>query len=129
MTLIKAAIRAGVRPTTMILGADNRKRWSKLDLLVMQAYEQYESEVCQNCGMPIWLCRNTDHRLLVRVKEKPACYATAEVQKWNEKHKDQDADKTAVPEFYTRDETPLTDFRDSYYLALAEEAEEAESDD
>jgi hypothetical protein len=110
----------------MILGADSRKPYSSLDVLVMLAYEQYQKEMCSEHGGPIWLCRNPDPRLQVRVKEMPGCYAKSEVDEVRKKHKDDDENVAFRPEFYTRDDTPLVDFRSSYYDALS--AEDDDSD-
>lgn len=129
MLSIEAAIRSGVRPTTMILGEDNRKAWSDMDVLVMLAYEAYKSEQCAQCGHPRWLCRNEDPRLQVKIKQDD-CYAKQEITKYEEAHKD-DSDRAAVyPVFYTTDKAPLVEFREIYRAQeAAARAEEAEDDD
>ena len=127
MPLIEAAIRSGVRPTTMILGADNRKKWSQMDVLIMHAYENYKNEQCPEHGGPTWLCRHPDDpNLQVRIVEKPKCYAAMELEAWDEKHKDDEAKRSvfAVPEFWTRDERPLVTYRESYREAQAQAEDE-----
>src|SRR5690606_2250989 len=52
LTLIEAAITAHVRPTTMILGADNRKAYSDMDVLLLQAYQTIQNEKCPQHGGP-----------------------------------------------------------------------------
>lgn len=129
MSLIKAALAAGVRPTTMILGEDNRKAWSTLDVLVMQAYQIVLDEQCQQCGLPRWLCRNEDPRLQVKVKFDD-CYAANEVKAAEKKHADDDTKPgVAFPEFYTTDGSQLSEYRALYYEQLAAERAEAEDDD
>jgi hypothetical protein len=126
---IEAAIRSGVRPTTMILGEDNRKAWSDLDVLVMLAYEGYKSEQCSQCGHPRWLCRNEDPRLQVKIKQDD-CYAKQQITKYEESHKD-DSDKVPVyPVFYSTDNRALVEFRSVFReQEAAARAEEAEDDE
>lgn len=115
MEAIEASIRAGVRPTTMILGEDNRKAWSRMDVLVMRAYERYKKEICPDCSNPLWLCRQSDPNLQVRMRPIDACYATAESKKHFERNKDDADAASAVPEFYARDGRPLVEYRASYF--------------
>lgn len=112
----------------MLLGADNRKRWSKLDVLVMQAYQIVEEERCSQCGLPRYLCHSDDPRLQVRIKED-SCYAKQEVDKYEEGRKEGSKSGSAYPEFYTTDGTPLTDFRALYYKQLSDERAEALGED
>lgn len=128
LSLIKASLAAGVRPTTMILGEDNRKPWSHLDVLIMQAYQIIEDERCSQCGAPRWLCRNEDPRLQVKIKVDD-CYAKQEISKFEDSRKDKDKGGVAYPEFYTTDGTPLEDFRALYYKQLAEERAEERDED
>lgn len=112
----------------MILGADNRKKWSTLDVLIMQAWEILEAERCSQCGLPKWLCHNDDPLLQVRVKEDK-CWVKPEIDEHEKKRADDDDFRggVAYPEVYSRDEAPLERFRDTYYEALA--AEDAEQED
>lgn len=113
----------------MILAADNRKRWSKLDVLIMRAYQRFKNEQCPEHGGPIWLCRHPDDpNLQVRITEKSTCYAADEVKAWEERHKDDEMKKSAVPEFWTRDGRPLHTYRESYYAAKATEGSEEDED-
>lgn len=127
MLLIEAAIRNGVRPTTMILGEDNRKAWSDLDVLVMLAYETFKAEQCPQCGHPRWLCRNEDPRLQVRIREDD-CYAKQQVTAHEEGRKDSEKGGAVIPEFYTTDDTPLVEYRALYQQQLAAERAELEDD-
>lgn len=113
----------------MILGEDNRKAWSNLDVLVMLAYEGYKSEQCSSCGHPRWLCRNEDPRLQVKINEDD-CYAKQQVTQYEESHKDDDSKKAIYPTFYATDQTPLVEFRQVYREQQAQaRAEEEEEDD
>ncbi|WP_217182694.1 hypothetical protein [Streptomyces sp. AC495_CC817] len=126
--MIRASITAGVRPTTMILGEDNRKAWSHLDVLAMQAFQIIEDERCGQCGLPRWLCKNDDPRLQVRIKVD-SCYAKQELDKFEEERKKGDSGGLAYPEFYTKpDNIPLHEFRALYYEQLAAERAEDEGD-
>lgn len=110
----------------MILGEDNRKAWSKMDILVMQAYGQFKREQCHSCGMPTWICRNEDSTLIAR-KKVVKCWVTAEVDEWRESAKDSSDAKFIQPEIYSRDGRELSEYRIPYYEALAAaRAEEAE---
>lgn len=112
----------------MILGADNRKRWSKLDVLILNAYQRYLDETCGQHGGPVWMCRCEDPRLQVRTVEV-ACYAKQEVEKYQEAHKDDKHQVPVVPEFYATDGTPLIEFRDIYKQQMAAERAEAAAAD
>lgn len=129
VTLIKAGITAGVRPTTMILGADSRKKWSDLDVMVMQAYQIMESERCSQCGGPRWLCDSDDPALRTRIKESQ-CDAKRELEKAEETRKDGDNKGiTLYPEFWTADGRDLVEFRALYREQVAREAAEDADED
>lgn len=112
----------------MILGEDNRKAWSDLDVLVMQAYQIHEDERCQQCGRPRWLCHNDDRTLMVRVRTDE-CEATKVLKDHDESTKGDRAGIISYPEFYDRDDAyaspgSLVKYRQGYYEQLAEEAKE-----
>lgn len=119
-------MKAGVTPTTVILGGDKRK-WTPLDALILHAFQIVEDERCPQHGGPLWLCHNSDARLQVRIREDE-CYAKQEIDKYEESRKDKDRGGAARPEFYSVDGTPLIEFRELYYKQLAEEAAEAAED-
>lgn len=114
----------------MLLGADNRKKWSHLDILVMQAYQTVQDEKCSQCGYPRWICQSDDPKLQVRVNEYH-CYGKQELEKYDEAHRE-DGQKgvSTYPEWYHLDGEPLINFRDLYYEQQAREAasEAAEED-
>lgn len=110
----------------MILGADNRKKYSDMDVIIMLGYEQYKREQCPHCGYATWLCRNSDPRLQVR-KKVEACWVDQQVDDWKENPQNGEEDAKFIrPEMYARDETPLHEFRQPYFERKAEEAREAE---
>lgn len=113
----------------MILGADNRKKWSEQDVLIMQAYQIWQSEKCSQHGGPVWLCDNEDSKLQVRVNEV-SCYAKQELELAEESRKDDDKKGVVlVPEFYDLGGRDLVEFRDLYRQQKAREhAEEAEEE-
>ncbi|OJU44476.1 MAG: hypothetical protein BGN98_13915 [Microbacterium sp. 69-7] len=113
----------------MILGEDNRKPYSQMDVLISLAYERYKNETCPEHGGPIWLCRNADPTLQVKVVDTPACYATQEVRLYEEKHKDDDEKVSVKAEFYSRIDLPLHKYRDRYYADLMAPDEEDEPAD
>lgn len=114
----------------MILGEDNRKKWSEMDVLIMLGYEQYKREHCHICNQPIWLCNNDDPRLQARKKVR-ACWIDQQVEDWRENPQNGEEDaKYIQPEIYSRDDTPLHEFREPYFESKAREAaEEAEGQD
>lgn len=113
----------------MILGKDNRKRWSSLDVLIMLAYKIYLREKCPNCGYPTWICNSEDSVLIAR-KKTVKCWVSREVDDWREGMKEGDDAKYIRPEVYSRDGRALWEFREPYYEELARQrAEEAEEDD
>jgi hypothetical protein len=59
--------------------------WVPFDFLLLEAYQTLEDESCNECGNPIWVCRN-DEATNVGFKIKVGkCFAKAELDKWLEK--------------------------------------------
>lgn len=85
-----------------------------------------EDETCNECGNPIWVCRN-DSATNVGFKVKTTvCYAKAELDKWREK---QDKKKTKAKPgelpyimAYTYDDGPMPS-RMEYYQGLSDKIE------
>lgn len=75
-------------------------------------------------------CRSDDPRLLVRIKERPACYAAEEMRGYEEKHKDDEDKRAAQAEFYYRgeEELPIKKLRDGYFAAFAASEDDPEDD-
>lgn len=83
-----------------------------------------EDETCQQCGNPIWICRN-DSADNVGFKVKIAtCFADAELEKWREKEEKKKSKKKIYGSYpytvaYSYDERDLPS-RAQFYKALAE---------
>ena len=83
-----------------------------------------EDETCKQCGSPIWVCRN-DSADNVGFKIKEAkCYATAELEKWQEKEDKKKSKRKKYGTYpytvaYTYDDSPMPS-RMSFYKSLME---------
>lgn len=105
----------------MILGSDNRKKWSSLDILLNLAYQTLQAERCGQCGNYRWICQNSDPKLNVRIKDD-YCFVKAELEKEDESRKEKAKGTQLIPEMYHRDDLPLHQLRDSYREQQEEEA-------
>ena len=63
------------------MGTDNRKRWSKWDIVLAQAFQILENERCSQCGLPRYICGNDSRDIDFRI-EKQVCYATIAREKY-----------------------------------------------
>ncbi|ALJ19579.1 hypothetical protein [Microbacterium sp. No. 7] len=118
----------------MLFGSDNRKRWSKLDIVLAQAHHILQSERCKQCGLPKYICQNPSRELEYRM-EKETCYATqaldkhekAEESRRKKSSRGQDAPapagEAAYPVPYLRNGADLGTLRDPYYEERARIAE------
>lgn len=71
----------------MILGKDNRKPWSQMDIALATAHQLLENERCAQCGMYVWMCHTEDPDMQFEIIED-SCNATkavANVSKLREK--------------------------------------------
>lgn len=68
MDLMKASIAHHIRPTALILGKDSGKPWDEWDTAFAKAYQRFLSEICQQCGAPIYICHNDDNRIEIKPK-------------------------------------------------------------
>jgi len=80
--LIEASITAGIRPTSMILHTQPRKRWDEFDFLCIEAHQIVLSERCAQCGYPRWLCHNEEENAGWKAVQD-VCFATREVENKN----------------------------------------------
>lgn len=90
MRQVKSALSLHLRPSAHILGLKKpTSDWSEADHTLAMAYSVLESETCDKCGHPIWVCRNTDNRITFSV-ESYVCFADKELQKtrknWEKKN-------------------------------------------
>lgn len=132
---IRTAVKTGKRPTCFILRSGNANGpWKEYDYLLAEALEIVESESCQMCGSPKWLCHSDSDEIQFRVTDDH-CYASERVerrQKRNAEDKDYDGAGVrlqAVP--YSTTGKPLSEYRESYYreLIAKHKAREATSED
>lgn len=66
---MKASIAHGIRPSALLLGKDSHKPWNATDILLAKSYQRFLNELCQQCGLPKYLCHNEDNRIQFRVVE------------------------------------------------------------
>ena len=102
--------------------------WVPFDFLLIQAYQILQDETCNECGNPIWICRNDNaHTVGFKVKTS-VCYANAELERWREKQEKKSSKKKTYGESpyvvpYTYDDSELPT-RMSYYTYLAEKSKD-----
>lgn len=81
-----------------------------------------QDETCNECGNPIWICRNEDaHSVGFKVKTA-TCFAKAELDRWQEKEEKKKTKKKAYGQYpyvipYTYDNSDFPT-RQSYYESL-----------
>jgi hypothetical protein len=124
----------------MILGTDNRDRWSKWDILLAQAYQILEDERCPQCGLPRYICQNDDRDIDFRVEteqcaamEKKESFEQREQEK-RDKKKGRNGESPKAPsgvivkpQPYTYSGVGLHTFRDSYYEREAQKRAEVDA--
>jgi len=81
---MKASIAHGVRPTALVLGKNSDKPWGKWDVALAKAYQRFLNELCQQCGMPKYLCHSSDNRIQFRAA-KDECEASIVAEREQEK--------------------------------------------
>ena len=128
MDLMKANIAHGVRPTALILGKDSGKPWNRMDVVFAKAYQRFLNEVCQQCGLPKYLCHTDDNRVQFKPR-KDECEATkvaAKAQRdWDREHeKNPVFGVRFVADPYLTDEAiaegmEFSDFRVPYFMDRA----------
>lgn len=80
---MKASIAHGIRPTALILGKDSKRPWGKWDILLAKAYQRFLNEICQQCGLPKYICHSEDNRIQFKLVEDE-CAATARSERAQE---------------------------------------------
>jgi len=99
--------------------------WNEFDFMLIEAYQILQDETCNECGNPIWICRN-EEASNVGFKVKTAkCFAKAELDKWNEKEEKSKSKKKRYGEYpyvlaYTYDDSDMPSRR-SFYENLAQD--------
>lgn len=101
--------------------------WTDYDYLLAEAIEVLDSEYCQMCGQPKWLCHTDSDEIQFRVYDDH-CYATERIeriQKQNAEKKNYDgAGVRLVAAPYSTTGLPLSEYREPYYRDLVKKAEE-----
>lgn len=110
----------------MILHTQPNKKWTPLDFLLIEAYEIMKSEICQRCGLPVWVCHNDLDECGVEFEvDDDTCFATRELEIDARDNKSEDgaADGSAkVPRPYSRIQAMDWGMREAYYRAEQEKA-------
>jgi len=99
--------------------------WVPFDFMLLEAYQILQDETCNECGNPIWVCRNEDANWIGFKVKTTKCYAKAEMDKWQEKQEKNTKKKYGeiayvVP--YSYDDTPMPGRRD-FYMSLSDKIE------
>jgi hypothetical protein len=100
--------------------------WTPFDFMLVEALQILEDETCNECGNPIWICRN-EEASSVGFKIKIArCFAKGELDKWREaqEKKDKKGGYGEMPYIvaYTYDNSEMPS-RESYYRSLSNKIE------
>lgn len=85
MVKIKAALRAGIRPVSMLFHEQPTEPWNEFDFLLVEALQILEDETCSECGNPIWVCRNESASSIGFKVKTSTCFAKAELDRWHER--------------------------------------------
>lgn len=129
MDLMKASISHQVRPSVLILGKDSGKRWGKWDFLLAKAYQRFLNELCQQCGLPKYICHTDDNRVQFKTV-RDECASTAAAERAQEQmvqasSKSYGIKVSAEPYLTLNDEDgdiELSDLRRSYLIDRAKRA-------
>lgn len=73
---MKASIAHGIRPSALILGKDSGKPWGRWDTVLAKAYQRFVNELCQQCGLPKFICHSNDNRIQFKIA-RDECAASA----------------------------------------------------
>lgn len=74
-TPLKAAYATGVPPTVLILpDRKSSTKWTRIDKLLLLAWQTYQDDLCKKCGVPVWLGHSEDPNIDFKIK-KTVCYS------------------------------------------------------
>lgn len=128
MRQIKSALALKLRPSAHILALKNpHSNWKRIDHVLAVAFAQLESEICDKCGNPIWVCRTDDERVGFKV-ETYRCWGDAELEKARKSREGKKGKSASlkpgeyeyvVP--YTYDKGPLPTREDFYSSMIVSE--------
>jgi len=126
VTKLRAAIENNIRPSAMLFHEQPNLEWTKFDFLLLEAYQILQDETCQQCGNPIWICRNEFADNVGFKIKSSKCFAKAELEMYQEREEKKKSKRKKYGEqeyilAYTYDGSDLPS-RMSYYNAMAEQA-------
>jgi len=79
-TALKAAYATGVPPTVLILpDRKDSTKWTKIDKLLLLAWQTYQDDLCKKCGVPLWLGHSEDPHIDFELKET-VCYSCQHIE-------------------------------------------------
>ena len=93
--------------------------------MLLEAYQILQDETCNECGNPIWICRNEEAGNVGFKVKTAKCFAKAELDKYNEKEDKKKSKKKTYGEYpyvvpYTYDNSDFPS-RSSYLESLAQD--------
>lgn len=123
---MKASIAHGIRPSALVLGKDSLKPWGKWDILLAKAYQRFLNELCQQCGLPRYICHSEDGRIQFKAS-RDNCESTAVAERIQEEMAKSDKRSYGVRVFgqpYLTEDAiaegmELSDFRRPYLIERA----------
>jgi hypothetical protein len=101
--------------------------WIPFDFMLIEALQILEDETCNECGNPVWICRNENATNVGFKIKSTVCFAKAELEKWQEAQEKKNSSSRNYGELpyisaYTYDDGPLPTRR-SYYDSFADKIE------
>jgi hypothetical protein len=100
--------------------------WVEFDFMLLEAYQMLQEETCNECGNPIWICRNEDANWIGFKVKTSKCFAKAEIEKWQEAQEKKSAKKDhgSMPYViaFSYDERPMPSRRD-FFTGLSDKIE------
>jgi hypothetical protein len=99
--------------------------WNDFDFMLVEALQMLEDETCNECGNPIWVCRNESATNVGFKIKTTKCFAKAELEKWRETEDKKKKKKYGEMPYivaYTYDDGPMPT-RAGYYQSLSDKIE------
>lgn len=113
-----------MRPTSLIVERKPHGEWQKpWDYLLFDAAQRVDDELCQKCGLPVYICHNESNEVEFRIRED-SCAATRKVDEEMTRRtkgkKEIPAGVTLSPEPFSTEGKPLAAYRDEYWVSVME---------
>lgn len=126
---MKVSIAHHIKPTALILGKDSRKPWGRTDVVLAKAYQRFVDELCQQCGLPKFICHSDDNRIQFKIG-RDSCSAAAVSEKEQERASEANSKKYGERIFgqpylidsAVKEGVEFADFRTPYMLEQAKKA-------